>query len=40
VRPVGSSDLLRVDVRVVAATHQDIAARIDEGRVDPDELRR
>ncbi|HKE16963.1 MAG TPA: sigma 54-interacting transcriptional regulator [Kofleriaceae bacterium] len=32
VRPVGSSELVRVDVRVIAATHQDIAARVDEGR--------
>jgi len=32
VRPVGSSDAMHVDVRVVAATHQDLAARIDAGR--------
>ncbi len=32
VRPVGSSDVITVDVRVVAATHQDLRARIVDGR--------
>jgi transcriptional regulator with PAS, ATPase and Fis domain len=32
VRPIGASDVVAVDVRVVAATHQDIVARIAEGR--------
>jgi len=32
VRPVGASAAVRVDVRVVAATHQDISARIADGR--------
>jgi DNA-binding NtrC family response regulator len=32
VRPLGSSDLIKVNVRVVAATHQDLRARIAEGR--------
>jgi DNA-binding NtrC family response regulator len=32
VRPVGASDATRVDVRVVAATHQDLRTRIAEGR--------
>ena len=32
VRPIGASDALRVDIRVVAATHQDIPARIAVGR--------
>jgi DNA-binding NtrC family response regulator len=32
VRPVGASDAVPVDVRVVAATHQDILARIAAGR--------
>jgi transcriptional regulator with AAA-type ATPase domain len=32
VRPVGSSDFSRVNVRVVAATHQDVAARVEDGR--------
>jgi pSer/pThr/pTyr-binding forkhead associated (FHA) protein len=32
VRPVGSAELVGVDVRVIAATHQDLQGRIDEGR--------
>ena len=32
VRPVGASDPVKVDIRVVAATHQDIPARIVDGR--------
>jgi transcriptional regulator with AAA-type ATPase domain len=32
VRPVGASDAIRVDLRVIAATHQDLEARIMEGR--------
>jgi len=32
VRPVGASEALTVDVRVVAATHQDLKARIASGR--------
>jgi hypothetical protein len=32
VRPVGAGDVIPVDVRVIAATHQDIEARIAEGR--------
>ena len=32
VRPIGATDLARVDVRVVAATHQDLEARIADGR--------
>jgi transcriptional regulator with AAA-type ATPase domain len=32
VRPIGSSELVKVDVRVIAATHQDIGARIAQGR--------
>jgi DNA-binding NtrC family response regulator len=32
VRPIGASDALKVDIRVVAATHQDIPARITDGR--------
>lgn len=32
VRPVGASDAMRVDLRVLAATHQDLEARIAEGR--------
>jgi transcriptional regulator with AAA-type ATPase domain len=32
VRPIGSSELVRVDVRVIAATHQDLATRMDDGR--------
>jgi DNA-binding NtrC family response regulator len=32
VRPVGAADTVRVDVRVVAATHQDLKARISDGR--------
>ncbi len=31
VRPVGGEDVIKVDVRVVAATHQDLAARIAAG---------
>jgi len=32
VRPIGASDAVKVDIRVVAATHQDIPARIADGR--------
>jgi transcriptional regulator with AAA-type ATPase domain len=32
VRPIGSAELVRVDVRVIAATHQDLATRMDDGR--------
>jgi sigma-54 dependent transcriptional regulator, acetoin dehydrogenase operon transcriptional activator AcoR len=32
VRPVGATDAVKVDVRVVAATHQDISVRIADGR--------
>jgi DNA-binding NtrC family response regulator len=32
VRPVGSSETVRVDVRIVAATHQDLKTRIADGR--------
>ena len=32
VRPVGASEAVKVDVRIVAATHQDIPARIADGR--------
>jgi sigma-54 dependent transcriptional regulator, acetoin dehydrogenase operon transcriptional activator AcoR len=32
VRPVGASEPVKVDLRVVAATHQDLAARIADGR--------
>jgi transcriptional regulator of acetoin/glycerol metabolism len=32
VRPVGANDTVKVDVRVVAATHQDLLARIADGR--------
>jgi DNA-binding NtrC family response regulator len=32
VRIVGSNDAIKVDVRIVAATHQDIPARIADGR--------
>jgi len=32
VRPVGASEAIRVDVRIVAATHQDLRARIVDGR--------
>jgi len=32
VRPVGSADAIKVDVRVVAATHQDLEARISAGK--------
>jgi DNA-binding NtrC family response regulator len=32
VRPVGASDAVIVDVRVVAATHQDLSRRIADGR--------
>jgi DNA-binding NtrC family response regulator len=32
VRPVGASDPVKVDIRIVAATHQDIPARVVDGR--------
>jgi transcriptional regulator with AAA-type ATPase domain len=32
VRPIGASDAIKVDIRIVAATHQDIPARITDGR--------
>ena len=32
VRPIGASDAVKVDIRVVAGTHQDIPARIADGR--------
>jgi transcriptional regulator with AAA-type ATPase domain len=32
VRPIGASDAVKVDIRVIAATHQDIPARITDGR--------
>jgi hypothetical protein len=32
VRPIGASDAVKVDVRIVSATHQDIPARIVDGR--------
>jgi DNA-binding NtrC family response regulator len=32
VRPIGASDATKVDIRVIAATHQDIPARIADGR--------
>jgi DNA-binding NtrC family response regulator len=32
VRPIGAADAVKVDIRVVAATHQDIPARIVDGR--------
>jgi len=32
VRPIGAGDVVPVDVRVVAATHQDLASRIADGR--------
>jgi len=32
VRPIGASSAIKVDIRVVAATHQDIPARIADGR--------
>jgi len=32
VRPVGAGDAVKVDIRVVAATHQDLPARIASGR--------
>ena len=32
VRPIGASETIKVDVRVVAATHQDLEARIAAGR--------
>jgi len=32
VRPIGASDAVKVDIRIVAATHQDIPARIVDGR--------
>ncbi len=31
-RPVGAADAVRIDVRVIAATHQDLEARIADGR--------
>src|SRR3546814_18622722 len=37
---VCSSDLIRVDVRVVAATHQDLEARVADGRFRSDLLHR
>ena len=32
VRPIGASDSIRIDVRIVAATHQDLESRITAGR--------
>ncbi|HEX4417788.1 MAG TPA: sigma 54-interacting transcriptional regulator [Kofleriaceae bacterium] len=32
VRPIGASDVVKVDIRIIAATHQDIPARIADGR--------
>jgi DNA-binding NtrC family response regulator len=32
VRPIGATDAIRIDVRIVAATHQDLETRIAEGR--------
>ena len=32
VRPIGANDAVKVDIRIVAATHQDIPARIADGR--------
>ena len=32
VRPVGAADLVQVNVRVIAATHQDLQARLEVGR--------
>jgi DNA-binding NtrC family response regulator len=32
VRPIGASDALKVDIRIVSATHQDIPARIADNR--------
>jgi DNA-binding NtrC family response regulator len=32
VRPLGSSDMVQVNVRVIAATHQDLSARVNDGR--------
>jgi two-component system nitrogen regulation response regulator GlnG len=37
---VGGRELIRVDVRVIAATHQDLAARVREGRFREDLLHR
>ena len=37
---VGGRELIRVDVRVIAATHQDLAARVAEGRFRADLLHR
>jgi two-component system response regulator HydG len=36
VRPVGSDSPRRVDVRIIAATHQDLEQRVREGRFRPD----
>jgi DNA-binding NtrC family response regulator len=32
VRPIGASDAVKVDIRIISATHQDIPARITDGR--------
>ena len=37
---VGGRELIRVDVRVIAATHQDLEARVAEGRIRADLLHR